>query len=292
MIGMDGAACSKGGAVGAVDQELTPNWPGQTFLVVGCVFEYNAGKRLAWSGITYELGAKDVTTAKSIEKISIAEQISRLTEPFTMVDLVEMDDLVLSVFLCHGNMPFHRHMDQDELFLVHSGEIILETDWGKVTLRPGEIAVAPKGLGHRSSSLLRSLVFLLQPRLMANRRNGDRRLFALKDSGRLEKVSAPAMARQLSGTFEPLHLIDVDTFAFYLMAIQGAGPWWSVEEQSTLIWCHEGRVTLETEFGMLSLDSNELTLVPRGVPHRLSSAGQAVIFGVRRHQPPGPPLAG
>lgn len=229
---------------------------------------------------------------RSIEKVSITEQIDRLTEPFTMVDLLEMDDLVLSLFLCQGSLSFHRHIDQDELFLVHSGTVILESDWGRVTLYPGEMAVAPKGLGHRSSSPLRSLVLLLQPRLMANRRNGDRRLFALKGGGQLNKVSAPAMARRITRAFEPVPLIDVDTFAFYMLACEGAGPRWVVEDQSNLIWCHEGKVAVESELGPLSLHAGEMALVPRGVSHCLSSTQRSLIFGVRRHVQPLPPADG
>ncbi len=55
-----------------------------------------------------------------------------------------------------------RHTDQDELFLVYSGTISLESDWGTVILRPGELAVIPKGLGHRSSALMRSHVLLVK----------------------------------------------------------------------------------------------------------------------------------
>jgi homogentisate 1,2-dioxygenase len=233
-----------------------------------------------------------VRSVESIEKISIAQQISRLTEPFTMVDLLEMDDLVLSVFLCQGTLAFHRHIDQDELFLVHSGEIILETDWGKVILRQGELSVTPKGLGHRSSSLLRSLVLLLQPRLMANRRNGNRRLFTLRGAERLEKVSVPAMVRQISEAFEPIDLVDVDMFTLYLMVIEGTGPWWLVADRSNLIWCHDGQVSLETEFGLLTLHSHELAKVPPGVPHRLSSVQRSVVLGLRRHSLPDPDLEG
>jgi len=232
------------------------------------------------------IGTRDVKTVRNIEKVSITQQINRLTEPFTMVDLLELDDLVLSIFLCQGNLAFHRHIDQDELFLVHTGEIILETDWGKATLRQGELSVAPKGLGHRSSSLLRSLVLLLQPRLMANRRNGDRRLFALKDSGQLDKVSVPAMAHQVTRAFEPVDLIDVDTFTLRLIAVEGTGPWWRVEDQKNLIWCHDGQVSLETESSQLSLYSHELALVPPGIPHRLSSLQRSVILGLRRHTQP------
>jgi mannose-6-phosphate isomerase-like protein (cupin superfamily) len=233
---------------------------------------------------------RDVEPVQTLEKISIPQQAARLYEPFTMVDLAQVDDLVLSLFLCQGNLSFHRHVDQDELFLVHNGTISLESDWGTVVLRAGELTVAPKGVGHRSSSLLRSLVLLLQPRLMANRRNGHRRLFALPDAARLEKVSVPAMSRQVSACFQPVLLAHLDTFALNLTICQGNGPWRVASRQSSLILCYEGQVTLDGEFGPVSLDAGELVVVPRGVAHQFSSPRRAALLTLDRHPQPGLPL--
>jgi quercetin dioxygenase-like cupin family protein len=227
---------------------------------------------------------------RKLEIVSVPQHAARLTEPFTMIDLAPIDDLVLSIFLCQGTLPRHRHMDQDELFLVHSGTISLESEWGTVILRPGELAVAPKGVGHRSSSLVRSLVLLLQPRLMVNRRNGDRRLFVLKDHGRLEKVSVPAMGRHVSIPFRPVVLADLDTYALHLISCEGSGPWWQTDRQDSLLFCFDGKVALETEGDQLSLASGELVVVPKGVAHRLSSASQSLVIGARRHKEPGLPL--
>jgi homogentisate 1,2-dioxygenase len=227
----------------------------------------------------------------AITKISIAEQASRLAEPFTMVDLAQIDDVALSIFLCQGTLPFHRHIDQDELFMPHSGTIRVESEWGNVTLRPGDATVVPKGVGHRSSSLQRSLVLLLQPRLMISRRNGDRRLFALKGEKSLQKISVPAQSQGIEADFEPLSLIDVDTFDLTLIACQGTGPWQEADRQSSLAFCYQGRVTLESEFGHLSLHNGELAIVPKGIPYRLSSPERSLVLGVQRHLPldPGPP---
>lgn len=227
---------------------------------------------------------------ETLERISITEQAARLTEPFTMIDLAQIDDLALSIFLCEGTMPFHRHLDQDELFLVHSGTISLESDWGRVILRPGELAMVPKGLAHRSSSLLRSVVLLLQPRLMINRRNGDRRLFALKDKGSLEKVSVLAMGHQISIPFRQVVLAHLDTFAFNLMACEGSGPWQRADRQSNLVLCYEGQLALESELDTVSLASGELVVVPKGIRYRLSSTERALVVGVQRHEQPGLPL--
>jgi homogentisate 1,2-dioxygenase len=228
---------------------------------------------------------------QTLEPINFAQEATRLSDPFTMIDLAQIDDLALSVFLCQGTMPYHRHLDQDELFLVHSGTISLENDWNTVVLRQGEMAVVPKGLRHRSSSLLHSLVLLFQPRLIVNRRNGDRRLFALKEGGRMEKLSIPAMGRQIVASFSPVTLAHLDTYALNLTLCQETGPWSQAKRQSHLVLCYDGNLVLDSELGQLSMQQGELVVVPKGITYRLSGADRALVLGTERHKQPGLPLS-
>ena len=232
----------------------------------------------------------DVKSEQNLEKINYGQEAARLTDPFTMIDLAQMDDLALSVFLCQGTMPFHRHLDQDELFMVHSGTISIESDWGNLVLRPGELSVVPKGLSHRSSSLVRSLVLLFQPRLITNRRNGDRRLFALKDAGRLEKVSVPAMGRQIVNPHTPVDLAHLDTFALNLQTCNGTGPWRQYDRQSSLVLCYDGQATLDSDLGQISLHRGELVVVPKNTTYRLSAEDRALVLELQRHKAPGRPI--
>ena len=225
-----------------------------------------------------------------LEKIHYGQEAAQLTEPFTMIDLAQMDDLALSVFLCQGTMPFHRHLDQDELFMVHSGTISIESDWGNLVLRPGELAVVPKGLSHRSSSLVRSLVLLFQPRLITNRRNGDRRLFALKGEGRLEKVSVPAMGRQIVKPHTPVTMAHLDTFALNLRFCDGTGPWREYDRQNSLVLCYDGQVILDSDLGQVSLHRGELVVVPKSTAYRLSGEDRSLVLELQRHKAPGLPI--
>jgi mannose-6-phosphate isomerase-like protein (cupin superfamily) len=43
---------------------------------------------------------------------------------------------------------WHAHDDQDEVFLVTSGELVVQLRSGDVTLRPGEMLVVPRGVEH------------------------------------------------------------------------------------------------------------------------------------------------
>ena len=61
-----------------------------------------------------------------VQKVNVDEQAARLKKAFTMVDLVSVDELTVSVFLCQGSLAWHRHSDYEELFLVHQGAISLE----------------------------------------------------------------------------------------------------------------------------------------------------------------------
>jgi len=232
----------------------------------------------------------DVKSEQILEKINYGQEAAKLTEPFTMIDLAQVDDLGLSVFLCQGTMPYHRHLDQDELFMVHSGTISIESDWGNQVLRPGELSVVSKGLSHRSSSLVRSLVLLFQPRLITNRRNGDRRLFALKNEGRLEKVSVPAMGRQIVNAYTPVTLAHVDTFALNLQLCDGTGPWRQYDRQSSLVLCPEGQVLLDSDLGQISLHRGELVVVPKSTAYRLSGEDRSLVLELQRHKAPGLPI--
>jgi homogentisate 1,2-dioxygenase len=232
----------------------------------------------------------DVENEKTLEKVNYAQEAAQLTEPFTMIDLAQVDDLSLSVFLCQGTgMPFHRHLDQDELFMVHSGTISVDSDWGNVVLRHGELSVVSKGLSHRSSSLIRSLVLLFQPRLLVNRRNGDRHLFSLKNAGHLEKVSIPAMGRQIVNPHTPVTLANLDTFALNLLLCTETGDWRRYEGQSSLVLCYAGDVIVDSDLGRESLQGGELLVVPKGTAYRLSSRGRSLVLELQRHKPPGLP---
>jgi len=50
-----------------------------------------------------------VAQTSRLEVIRIAEQAARLSQPFTMIDLAQIDDLMLSVYLCQGTLQTHRH---------------------------------------------------------------------------------------------------------------------------------------------------------------------------------------
>jgi len=85
-----------------------------------------------------------------LDIVKLAEAANKLDQPFRVVPLASVGDLAISVFVCQGQVNWHRHLDEDELFLVHEGVVAVDTERGRLTLHSEELAVVPKGVGHRS----------------------------------------------------------------------------------------------------------------------------------------------
>src|SRR5713226_3864775 len=99
----------------------------------------------------------------ALDVVSLAQAANKLDHPFRVVQVASIGDLALSIFVCQGQVNWHRHMDEDELFLVHEGVVAIDTERGRLTLHSEELVVVPKGVGHRSGSQLRSIVLLFRP---------------------------------------------------------------------------------------------------------------------------------
>jgi mannose-6-phosphate isomerase-like protein (cupin superfamily) len=220
-----------------------------------------------------------------LKVINVAKEAARLTEPFSLIELARVDYCVIDVFVCYGAIVWHRHIDQDELFFVQSGVISLETEWGNLELSPGELAVVPKGVKHRSSSSLWSVVLLFQPRTLADRRNGDRKLFALKGERQIEKVSVSAEAARLLDYLEPSDLACLDDFVVRLSLCLGESHLHEHEGRDEFLFVQEGVVELRAEDETVSVGAGEMTVVPKGMIHQLTPGDGAVVM-LLEHQVP------
>lgn len=214
-------------------------------------------------------------------KINIFEEALRLIEPFAMIDLAYVSDMAVSLYACQGALAWHRHLDYDELFLVHNGAIILESELGSTSLRPGELAVVPKGIAHRSASMLWSIVLLLHVGVFADRRNGDRRLHAVKGEKQLAKVSIPDQAKQITQPFVPQSLAQVDDFVLQLFVARGSIPWRKAS-QDIMLLVHEGRIDLSTPDGLSVLNQGEMMVISHSVSYRMLASERAVVLSLTR----------
>ena len=220
-----------------------------------------------------------------ITKINVFEEAKKLDQPFLVVDLADVDDFAARLFFSEGMVAWHKHIDQEQLFLVIDGEMALESEWGNNTLQAGEMAVIPKAVTHRCGSVMRAVGVVFERKFFANRQNGQRRLFVLRGKGKINPVNITAEALQLTEPFVPLELMLVDDLSLSLVRYEGEGEEHRCSEGSELLFVQEDNLILETELGTVTLGLGEMTVVPTGVRYRTLAPGRAVALLVKKRSP-------
>jgi len=217
---------------------------------------------------------------KVVNLSSVANKIGR---PFAVVSLVNIGDLALSVYICQGQVNWHKHIDEDELFLVHEGVIELETERGNLTLHSEELAVVPKGTAHRSGSSLRSVVVLIRSAVLSDRKNGHRTLYPLETDPPLEKVRLTRASSTLTQAYQAVTLAQVEDFEVLLRTAQGFGPSEVAPDYGALWLVVRGTVGIETNAGAgARLEAGELMVIPKGTNYRLSAAESSLLLTLAR----------
>lgn len=99
-----------------------------------------------------------------IDRINLEQIITGISRPWTPVDVVWLNGQVIRVALLDGEYHWHRHTDEDELFFVYRGHIIIQLENQEdIELREGEMAVIPRGVRHCPKTVLPSYVLMFEP---------------------------------------------------------------------------------------------------------------------------------
>jgi len=216
----------------------------------------------------------------ALNKVNVIEALTHGEQPFMLVPVARVSGLVMHAYVCEGSVQWHRHIDNDELFLVRQGWITLESEWGNVTLKPDEMVIVPKGVGHRSGSQLRAAVLLAQP-AMADRKNGHRRLFAIPREHELKKFELMEAASR-ANAFCPAPIADMEELTAQVVVGNGVSPEF-VNTLSDSLWLVlQGEAQIEAEGETLGIEEGDLVVIERDIPHRLSGSVNTVMFLLSR----------
>ena len=82
------------------------------------------------------------------EPLDIAEKLTLFSEHWSPKVVARLNDYEIKVVKLQGEFVWHTHDDTDELFLVVSGELIIQLRDGDVRLKPEQLYVVPKGVEH------------------------------------------------------------------------------------------------------------------------------------------------
>ncbi len=94
--------------------------------------------------------------------IDIPKEIKE-NEPWYNQTLTTVNDAVVRLGIFHGDFHWHKHDEQDEMFLVLEGQLFLDVEGEEtVQLSQHQGYTVPKGVRHRPRSPRKSVVLMVE----------------------------------------------------------------------------------------------------------------------------------
>tara|TARA_R110002074_G_scaffold401227_1_gene598630 strand:- start:1426 stop:1788 length:363 start_codon:yes stop_codon:yes gene_type:complete len=103
--------------------------------------------------------------------INIQEKFNLFTDQWSPKRIGELNGQQILLAKIQGEFVFHKHDDEDELFLVMKGQLVLELRDRTVVLNKGEFFIVPKGVEHKPIAKEETHLLLFEP--LSTKHTGD-----------------------------------------------------------------------------------------------------------------------
>ncbi|GAB4445601.1 MAG: cupin domain-containing protein [Anaerolineae bacterium] len=105
---------------------------------------------------------------RSIEKVNLAEALSRFDAHWRPKIVGELNDFFVKVAKLKGEFIWHHHENEDEMFLVVSGRLLIKLRDRDLWLEPGEFVIIPRGVEHMPVAEDEVHIVLIEPKSTVN----------------------------------------------------------------------------------------------------------------------------
>lgn len=85
---------------------------------------------------------------ESKTSVSLEDKFSRFDDHWSPKIIAECNGQLVKIAKGKGELVWHSHDHEDELFFVHKGQLTLKLRDRDIVLNPGELFVVPKGVEH------------------------------------------------------------------------------------------------------------------------------------------------
>lgn len=106
-----------------------------------------------------------------MQKVNIKEKLSKFSEHWSPKIVDEINDSYVKVVKLQGEFMWHKHDDEDEMFLVIKGTLTIKLRTEDITLEEGEFFIIPKGVEHMPVAENEVHVLLFEPKTTLNTGN-------------------------------------------------------------------------------------------------------------------------
>jgi quercetin dioxygenase-like cupin family protein len=121
-----------------------------------------------------------------IEAVNLAQKLALFQEYWSPKVVGELNDNYLKVVKVKGEFAWHKHDEDDEMFLVLKGRLVIQLRDQDITLNEGDFLVVPKGVEHRPVAEDEAHILLIEPKTVVNTGDAaDERKIAPEDLSRI-----------------------------------------------------------------------------------------------------------
>jgi mannose-6-phosphate isomerase-like protein (cupin superfamily) len=106
-----------------------------------------------------------------MDKVNLAEKFALFQAYWSPKIAGELNDSHIKLVKLKGEFVWHHHDDEDELFLVVKGKLLIKLRDKDIWLEEGEFVVIPKGVEHLPVAEDEVQVILLEPKTTLNTGN-------------------------------------------------------------------------------------------------------------------------
>lgn len=106
-----------------------------------------------------------------MEKVNVAEKFGLFSDYWSPKVAAELNDSYVKLAKFKGEFVWHHHENEDELFFVMKGQLLIKLRDGEVRIGPGEFVVIPRGIDHLPVAENEVHVILIEPKATLNTGN-------------------------------------------------------------------------------------------------------------------------
>jgi mannose-6-phosphate isomerase-like protein (cupin superfamily) len=96
-----------------------------------------------------------------MKSINITQKFGEFDQHWHPHQIAEVDDMQVCIAKIQGAFVWHQHDDEDELFQVIKGTLLMQFKDKTVPVKTGELIVVPKGVAHCPKTLNNEEVHVL-----------------------------------------------------------------------------------------------------------------------------------
>lgn len=115
-----------------------------------------------------------------MNKISLKEKYELIDEHWDPKIIGSVNDMDVKLAKIQGNFEYHTHQDNDELFYVVEGELIMKYRNSEETIQKGEMVIVPKGVEHKPYAKEETHIMLFEAKDTLN--TGDKKSELTKEN--------------------------------------------------------------------------------------------------------------